>query len=120
MARAWRTLSNSGRSRKHGMSSRQLLSVRRRGTTPTDIPRPGPTRPSVSGPQVPRKEPNCRSGHDAVAADIDPGGREGAVRLLGGGGGRDVGTGFELALVRDFQTLNYKARADDELFLCRA
>ncbi len=46
------------------------------------------------GAQSPSKELSCRSGHDAVAADIDAGGREGAVRLLGGGGGRDGGAGL--------------------------
>jgi hypothetical protein len=62
--------------------------------TPTDITRPGPTRAPASGPQFPRKELICRLGHDVAAADIDAGGSEGAVRLLGGGGGRDGGTGF--------------------------
>ena len=46
------------------------------------------------GAQFPRKELSCRLGHDVAAADIDAGGREGAVRLLGGGGGCDGGTGF--------------------------
>ena len=56
-----------------------------------------------SGPQFPPKD--CgRSGHDVAAADIDAGGSEGAVRLLGGGAGRDGGTGFKLAPVGDLQT----------------
>ena len=37
---------------------------------------------------------SSRLGHDVAAADIDAGGRECAVRLLGGGGGRDGGAGF--------------------------
>src|SRR5436190_1801227 len=60
---------------------------------PYDIPRPGPTRASASGPNFPLKNYG-RLGHDVAAADIDAGGREGAVRLLGGGGGRDGGAGF--------------------------
>ena len=85
--------------------------------SPYDIPRPGPTRASAPGAQFPRKELSCRLGHDVAAADIDAGGREGAVRLLGGCGGRDGGTGFQLVPVGDLQTLNRHVRADDELFL---
>src|SRR3984893_10069743 len=66
---------------------------------------------------IPRKGLSDRSGHGVAAADIDAGGGEGAVRLLGGGGGRDGGTGFKLAAVGDLQTLNRHVRADDELFL---
>src|SRR5437660_7446815 len=65
--------------------------------TPTDIPRPRPARANACvglQAQFPRKELSCRLGHDVAAADIDAGGREGAVRLLGGGGGRDGGAGF--------------------------
>src|SRR5205085_1300876 len=84
---------------------------------PTDIPRPGPTRASASGPQFPRKELSCRSGHDVPAAKIEAGGGEGAVRLLGRGAGRDGSTGFKLAPVGDLQKLNRHARSDDELLL---
>jgi hypothetical protein len=44
------------------------------------------------------------SGHDVAAAHVDAGGGEGAVRLLGGGGGRDGGTRFQLAPIGDLQT----------------
>lgn len=73
------------------------LTVRRRGTNPTDIPRPGPARANARvglRAKFPGQELSCRLGHDVAAADIDAGGREGAVRLLGGGGGRDGGAGF--------------------------
>src|SRR5580704_17476855 len=66
-------------------------------SSPYNIPRPGPAGPtpaSASGPQFPLKEPSYRLGHDVAAADIDARSREGAVRLLGGGGGRDGGAGF--------------------------
>jgi len=75
---------------------------KQRGTNPTDIPPlrypaapagPG-QRVRWPGPQFPLKELSCRLGHDVAAADIEAGGREGAVRLLGGGGGRDGGAGF--------------------------
>jgi hypothetical protein len=46
------------------------------------------------GAQFPRKELSCRLGHDVAAADVDAGGREGAVRLLGGGAGRDCDAGL--------------------------
>ena len=70
--------------------------------TPTDIPpydnpRPGPARANACvglWAQFPRIELSCGLGHDVAAADIDAGGREGAVRLLSGGGGRDGGAGF--------------------------
>src|ERR1700693_4832057 len=81
------------------------------------VPRPGPTRASASGPQFPRKNLNCCSKHDVTAADIDAGGGEGAVRLLGRGAGRDGGTGFKLASVDDLQTLNRHVRSDDDLLL---
>ena len=64
---------------------------------PYDIPRPGPARANACvglRAQFPRKGLSCRLGHDVAAADIDAGGREGAVRLLGGCGGRDGGAGF--------------------------
>jgi hypothetical protein len=60
---------------------------------------------------------SCRSGHDAPAAHVDAGSREGPIRLLGGGGGRDGGTRFQLAPVGDLQTRNRHVWADDELFL---
>src|SRR5258707_8621718 len=66
---------------------------------------------------IPRKGLSDRLGHGVAAADIDAGGGEGAVRLLGGGGGRDGGTGFKLAAVGYLQTLNRHARSDDELLL---
>ena len=72
------------------------------------------------GAQLPRKELSCRLGHGIAAADIDAGGREGAVRLFGGGGGGDGGAGFKLVPVGDLQTLNRHVRANNELFLCRA
>jgi len=39
---------------------------------------------------IPRKGLSHRLGHGVAAADIDAGGGEGAVRLLGGGGGDAV------------------------------
>src|SRR5262249_43445912 len=42
-----------------------------------------------------RVRTKCSSGHDVTAAEIDAGGGEGAVRLLGGGGGRDGGPGLK-------------------------
>ena len=47
-------------------------------------------RPRWSGPQFQQGLASLR--HDVAAAHVDAGGREGAVRLLGGGGGRDGGT----------------------------
>jgi hypothetical protein len=73
------------------------LTVRRRGTNPTDIPRPGPARANARvglRAKFPRQELSCRLGHDVTAADIDAGGREGAVRLLGRGAGRDCDAGL--------------------------
>jgi hypothetical protein len=58
-----------------------------------------------SGLQISAQELSCCSGHDVSAAEIDAGRGEGAVRLLGRGGGRDGGTGFKLASVGDLQTL---------------
>ena len=80
-------------------SPRQLLSMQRRGTNPYKYPalRYPAARANACvglGGKFPRKELSCRLGHDVAAADIDAGGREGAVRLLGGGGGRDGGPGF--------------------------
>jgi hypothetical protein len=52
----------------------------------------GPDRPLLwLGPQL-QQGLSYRSGHDVAAAHVDTGGPEGAVRLLGGGGGRDGGT----------------------------
>ena len=45
----------------------------------------------LSGPQF-QQGLSCRSGHDVAATNVDAGGREGAVRLFGGSGGRDGGT----------------------------
>src|SRR5262249_11956068 len=71
----------------------------------------------VSGPQFTASGPSCSLGHDVTAAEIDAGGGEGAVRLLGGGGGRDGGPGLKLAPVGHLQTRNRHARADDDLLL---
>jgi hypothetical protein len=73
------------------------LTMQRRGTNPTDIPRPGPARAKARvgrRARFPRQELSCRLGRDVAAADIDAGGREGAVRLLGRGAGRDSDAGL--------------------------
>src|SRR5215470_16087876 len=84
--------------------------------SPTTSERCGPSA-FVSGPQFTASGPSCSSGHDVTAAEIDTGGGEGAVRLLGGGGGRDGGPGFKLAPVGHLQTRNRHAGADDDLLL---
>ena len=58
------------------------------------VPRNDATRTErrrLSGPQF-QQGLSCRSGHDVAATNVDAGGREGAIQLFGGGGGRDGGT----------------------------
>src|SRR5262249_14134140 len=109
------------RRRKRGSCSKRYSNLSSSDSKPTYTSlfseRCGPGRRlRWSGPQFPRKDYGG-SGHGVAAADIDAGGGEGAVRLLGGGGGRDGGTGFKLVPVGDLQTLNRHGRSNDELLL---
>src|SRR5919197_389852 len=55
--------------------------------------------------------------HNTVAADIDPGRFERAVRLLGRGDDIDVGARLELVLAADDISADHGIRTDDDLLL---
>src|SRR5262245_45913447 len=55
--------------------------------------------------------------HDAVAPDIDAGGFERAVGLLGRGDDIDIGPGLELVLAADHVSADHGIGPDDDLLL---
>jgi hypothetical protein len=74
LGRSRMTLSRHSAERRVVSVAPITLTMQRRGTNPTDIPRPGPARAKARvgrRARFPRQELSCRLGRDVAAADID-------------------------------------------------